>query len=239
MKAIIALALIFTIAYGKIQVGGFQPQEIDSFKKSHDGLKVLKHLSDNKLVGESDVLYIEQQVVAGSNYKLALVDKDRKLHLVKVYVPLGDQELKVTKFATVEKGTQTLIGTESIQKEVKSYIEDLFTNNFDGAQYNLKSFIKFEHAVSEQKKNLVILAKYVLEGTDNSHSEIETVLLRDDDGKFEAYFHGEDKVGVKAAESGCGQYITAINCVLDAKCGVDKIQGFGKCSQLGNLRYIA
>ena len=238
MKAIIALSLILTIANCRFD-GAFQSQEVDSFKKSSDAKKVLKYLSDKNLVKEADVIYVEQQIVAGINYKMTLLDKNRKIHLVKVYVPLGEQEMEVTKIATVDKGTATLRGTESIKKNVQAYLEDFFTNHLDGATYNIKQFISFEHAVSEQKKNIVILAKYVIEGTDNSVSEIETLLLRDDNDQFEAYFHGQDKMGVKATESGCGQYITAINCLLDKKCGVDKVQGFGNCAQMGNLRISA
>lgn len=239
MKAIIALAFLFAIASAKLKVGDFQTQQVKNFKNSNDGKRIQSYLSDKGLVkGDFDVLYVAQQVVAGINYKMTLLDENRKIHLVKIFSPLVDG-LELTRIASVDKGTATLIGQESIQKEAKEYIEAFFSDSMDGAVYNVASFIKFEHAVSEQKKDLVILAKVVLEGTDNSKSEVEVLLLKDNSGSFETYFIGQDKVDVQATGSGCGQYITAINCVLDKKCVANSIQGFSKCTPLGNLRYIA
>lgn len=229
MKAILALYLIFTFSYCRLD-GGFQTQEIESFKSSHEGKKVLSYLSSNLIKSSFDIIFVSQQVVAGYNYRLSVVDADRKIHMVKVYSPLNDAEITATRFATVDKGTEPLIGTETIMESSKAFLESYFSDNFDGAVYNIKNFIKFEHAASEQKKDLVILAKFTLEGTDNSVSEVETLLLADDSNSFEAYFVGKDKIGTHASESGCGQYITAINCLLDKACKPNALEGFSKCS---------
>ena len=137
------------------------------------------------------------------------------------------------------KNSKPLMGSESLQPEVKNYIQRFYSMMFDNAKYTVSGFESFEIRKSAYTNDLIVHVTYMLKGSDNSVSKYESIFVKDSEGNLEGYMNMEINLNIPVGEDKtCAEHSTVVECVHDPVCCVDSTEKFGKCKDTLVLGFL-